>query len=357
MTNFRIDGRPVGRGKPVYFIAEISANHNQDYRSAERHVRAARDAGADAVKLQTYTPQTMTIDSDRPCFRIQGTLWKGRTLYDLYGEAYTPWKWHKPLKRLAEKLGLSLFSTPFDETAVDFLEGLRVPAHKIASFENVDLPLLRKVAATGKPVIMSTGMSTRRELDEAVAALRRAGARNIALLKCTSAYPAKPEDMNLRTIPDMSARYGLPVGLSDHTLGSDVAIAAAALGACIVEKHLIVSRRVASPDSAFSMEPAEFRRMVDSVRLVERSLGRVSYEPGPHERDTRRLRRSLFVVQDMNKGDEFTPQNVRRIRPGQGLLPREYERVLGRRAARDLSRGTPLAWEHVAGGVPPGGRR
>jgi pseudaminic acid synthase len=345
----KINGRRVGPDYPAYIVAEMSANHNQDFDQAVKIIEAAKEAGADAIKLQTYTPDTITIDCDNEYFRIKGTLWDGHTLYDLYGEAYTPWDWQPRLKEIANELGLDLFSTPFDETAVDFLEGMRVPAYKIASFENVDLPLLRRIAQTGKPIIMSTGMATLAEMDEAVRTIREAGGSQLALLKCTSAYPASPEDMNLRTIPHLAKAFNAPVGLSDHTLGIAVPVAAVALGACIIEKHFTFSRATPSPDSAFSLEPHEFKAMVEGARMVEKALGTVQYGVSEHEAGSRVFRRSLFVVQDMNAGEMFTAENVRSIRPGYGLHTRHLEEVIGRYASRDIQRGSPLAWDMVGG--------
>ena len=345
-TTIEIAGRPIGVGDSVYVIAELSANHNQDFEQAVQLVRAAKDCGADAVKLQTYTPDTITIRSDRPEFRVGGgTIWDGRMLYDLYGEAYTPWDWQPKLKQLADDIGIHLFSTPFDPTAVTFLEAMNVPAYKIASLELVDLPLVRKIAQTGKPIIMSTGMATLAEIDEAVQAVREAGGRQLALLKCTSGYPALPEEMNLRTIPHLAEAFGVPVGLSDHTLNYAVAVAAVSLGACIVEKHFTLSRATPGPDSAFSLEPAEFKGMVDAIRTVERALGSVHYGVSPREAASRAYRRSLYVVQDMNAGDAFTEVNVRSIRPANGLPPKYLADVLGRRACRAIQTGTPLSWE------------
>lgn len=341
-----IGGRRVGSGHPTYIVAELSANHNQDFDEAVRLIEMAAECGADAVKLQTYTPDTLTIDCDAGPFRIaKGTIWEGRNLYALYREAYTPWDWQPRLRDVATGLGLPLFSTPFDSTAVLFLEGMGVPAHKIASFELVDLALVREVAATGKPLIMSTGMATIVEIEEAVGAARKAGATQIALLKCTSAYPSPPEEMNLRTIPDMASRFGVPVGLSDHTLGIAVPVAGVALGACIIEKHFTLSRAVPGPDSVFSLEPAEFRTMVDAVRTAEQALGRVNYELTPHETATQAFRRSLFVVQDLAAGECLSPENVRSIRPGTGLPPKHLPEVIGRRVRCAVERGTPLAWE------------
>jgi pseudaminic acid synthase len=344
-----IGRRRIGPGHPVYVIAEMSANHHHDYGQAAALVRAAKEAGADAVKLQTYTPDTMTLNLRTPVFRIgEGTLWAGRNLHDLYGEACTPWEWQPALKQLAEDLGLDCFSTPFDATAVDFLEGMNVPAHKIASFELVDLPLIRRVARTGKPTILSTGMGSLQEIEEAVATFREAGGREIALLKCTSAYPSRPEDMNLRTLADLATRFGVPVGLSDHTLDATVPVAAVALGACIIEKHLTLSRATPGPDSAFSLEPAEFKAMVTATRVAEKALGGVSYGTSEKEEASRVFRRSLFVVEPVKAGETLDDRNVRCIRPGFGLLPRHLPEVLGRRAARDIAAGTPLSWDLLA---------
>ena len=347
MTAIRIGGRAIGAGEPVYVIAEMSANHSHDYQHAVRIVEAAAAAGADAIKLQTYTADTLTIACANEYFRIKGTMWNGRTLHDLYQEAFTPWEWHAPLKQVAERLGLDFFSTPFDASAVDFLEQLGVPAYKVASFELVDVPLLRRLAARGKPIIASTGMATLDEIGEAVRTIRESGGRELALLKCTSGYPAAPEEMNLRTIPDLAARFQVPVGLSDHTLGLAVPVAAASLGACIIEKHLTLSRADGGPDAAFSLEPAEFTAMVDAVRTAERALGEVHYGVSPDEEKSRVFRRSLFVVEDVRAGEPFTPANVRSIRPGHGLHPRHLDEVLQRRAARDIGKGTPLAWSLV----------
>lgn len=343
----RIGRREVGSGRPAYLVAELSANHNQNFEEAVQLVRAAKASGADAVKVQTYTADTLTISSDAEPFRIVGTIWNGRTLHDLYREAFTPWEWQPKLKAIAEELGIELFSTPFDASAVNFLEGMGVPAYKVASFEIVDLPLLRKIASTGKPVIMSTGMASLDEITEAVNTLREAGGQGLVLLKCTSAYPAPPESMNLRTIPDLAARFSVPVGLSDHTLGTSVPIAAVAVGACMIEKHLTLRRAVPGPDSAFSLEPNEFRAMVDAVRTIERALGEARYGPTAEEAASRVFRRSLFVVENVAEGEIFTEKNVRSIRPGHGLHTRHLSEVLGRRARRAITRGTPLNWDLV----------
>jgi N-acetylneuraminate synthase len=344
-TELSINGRKIGPGHPCYIVAEVSANHGQNFEQAAKIIRAAKDAGAHAVKVQTYTPERLTIRCGSDPFKIKGgTLWDGRTLYDLYAEAYMPWDWQPKLKRMAEELGLDFFSTPFDDTAVDFLESLNVPAHKIASFECVDLPLLRRVAQTGKPIILSTGMATLPEIEEAVGAIRDEGGHQLALLKCTSAYPAAAEEMNLRTIPDLAQRFGVPVGLSDHTMGIAAPVAAVTLGACLVEKHITLSRQLPGPDSAFSLEPAEFKAMVDAIHVAEQALGKVTYEVSPNESKSRVFRRSLFVVKDVKSGELFTAENVRSIRPAHGLHPRHLNEVLGRKAARDIACGTPLDW-------------
>ncbi len=343
-----INGRDIGPGKSVYIIAEMSANHNQEFEQAVRILEAAREAGVDAVKLQTYTPDTLTINCSNEHFQIEsGTIWEGRNLYDLYGEAYTPWEWQPRLKEIAHELGLDLFSTPFDPTAVDFLEEVGMPAYKVASFEVVDLPLLQRIARTGKPIIMSTGMASLAEIDEAVRTIREGGGSELALLKCTSAYPAPPEEMNLRTIPHLAEAFGVPTGLSDHTLGIAVPVVAVTLGACIIEKHFTLSREISGPDSTFSLEPYEFKAMVDAVRTAEQALGLVSYKVTEKEKASQVFRRSLFVVMDMKAGDVFTEENVRSIRPGYGLHTRHLEDILGRTASQDIPRGTPLNWSLI----------
>lgn len=326
-----------------FLIAEISANHNGSIERAEAIIRAAAASGADAIKLQTYTADTLTIPCDNEYFRIQGTLWDGRTLHNLYQEAYTPWEWTPRLMGLAKDLGMDCFSTPFDTTAVDFLESCGVSRHKVASFEIVDIPLLKKIAATGKPVIMSTGMASLAEIDEAVRTLRESGTTDLTLLKCTSSYPAPAEEANLRTIPHLRDAFQCPVGLSDHTMGSAVAVAAVALGATVVEKHFTLSRADGGPDGAFSMEPHEFKQMVDDIRIVEKALGCVSYTLTPKEEQSKVFRRSLFVVEDIAAGETFTEKNVRSIRPGHGLHTRYLPLVLGRRAMCELNKGTPLS--------------
>ena len=331
----------------VYIIAELSANHNQSLQRAKDTVIAAAEAGADAVKLQTYTADTLTIPCDNEYFRIKGTIWDGRTLHELYQEAYTPWEWHPELQTLAHDLGLDFFSTPFDATAVDFLESLNVPCHKIASFELVDIPLLKKVASTGKPVIMSTGMASLAEIDEAVSALRENGTKDLVLLKCTSSYPASPEEANLLTIPHMAQAFNCPVGLSDHTMGSAVAIAAVALGAKVIEKHFTLSRAEGGPDGSFSMEPHEFRQMADDIRIVEKALGTVNYSLTEKEKVSKVFRRSLFVVKDVAKGEKFTEENVRSIRPGYGLHPRHLPHILNKKSKQVIKKGTPLVWDLI----------
>ncbi|HET9852260.1 MAG TPA: pseudaminic acid synthase [Candidatus Limnocylindrales bacterium] len=349
MSEFAINGRAIGPGRPVYVIAEVSANHDQSYETALAILRGAAEAGADAIKLQTYTPDTITIRSDAPPFRhAPGSLWEGTTLHDLYQGAHMPWDWQPGLFDAARELGVDAFSSPFDPTAVEFLVGLNVPAFKVASFELVDLPLIRQIARTGRPMIVSTGMATEAEVDEAVTTAREAGATQLALLKCTSAYPSPPESVNLRTIPWMVERWGVPVGLSDHTVGLVAPVVAVSLGACIVEKHVTLSHDNATPDGAFSLDLDEFRQMVDAIRTAEAVLGGVHLAPQEDEEDSRRFRRSLFVVEDVRTGDPLTAANVRSIRPAAGLHTREYERVLGRRAATDIKRGTPLSWDLIA---------
>lgn len=346
--SIRIGNKEIGLNRPVYIIAEMSANHGQDFNQAVKIIYAAKEAGADAIKLQTYRPDTITIDCNNEYFRIgKGTIWEGKNLYELYREAYTPWDWQPKLKKITNDLCMDLFSTPFDKTAVDFLENMDVPAYKIASFELVDIPLIQRVAQTSKPIIMSTGMATLSEIDEAVHTAREAGATQIALLKCTSAYPADPADMNLQTIPHMAETFDVPVGLSDHTLGNAVSIAAVTLGACIVEKHFTLSRSIPGPDSTFSLEPHEFKEMVEAIRTTEKALGKVSYDMTEKEAASLVFRRSLFVVKDMKAGDVFTEENVRSIRPSHGLKPRYKQSIMGHRSTKDISKGTPISWDLV----------
>ena len=342
----KIAHHTISSGASPFIIAEMSGNHNQSLDKALEIVEAAARAGANALKLQTYTADTMTLDISEGVFFIKDerSPWKGKSLYDLYNLAHTPWEWHEPIMERARELGMICFSTPFDKSAVDFLESLDVPAYKIASFEIVDLPLIRYIAEQGKPIILSTGMATLAEIDEAVRTIREAGNNQIALLKCTSAYPAPPEEMNLRTLPHLAGAFGVPVGLSDHTLGIATSVAAVALGACIIEKHFTLSRADPGPDSAFSLEPHEFKAMVDAVRETEKALGSVCYEVSEREMASRVFRRSLFAVKDIEAGEEFTEENVRSIRPGYGLPPKYLSTVLGRKAAGKITRGTPLSW-------------
>jgi N-acetylneuraminate synthase len=348
LTSLLIGARPVGNGAPTYLIAEISANHGGSFERALETVHAIKDTGADAVKIQTYTPDTITLDSKMPPFVIEGTLWEGRNLYDLYAEAMTPWEWHAPLQAEAQKLGLDFFSTAFDPTAVDFLENLGVQVHKIASFELVDLPLIEKMARTGKPMILSTGMASLDEIEEAVNAARGAGATQIALLWCNSAYPAPPTEMNLRVIPHLSENFGVPVGLSDHTLGTTAATVAVSLGASIIEKHFTLSRANGGPDSAFSLEPHEFALMVSQVREAEKMLGSIEFGPREHERASLKFRRSLFVMRDIKAGEVLNEENVRSIRPAGGLAPKFWREIEGKKARRSLLKGEPLNWEMVS---------
>lgn len=349
MNIVKINRRTIGPGAPVYIIAEMSANHGQDLIQAKTIIQAMKAAGADAVKLQTYTPDTMTLDSDRPEFRIgKGTIWEGKKLYDLYGEASTPWEWHAELQQLAHTLGMDFFSTPFDASAVEFLETLHVPAYKIASFELTDLPLIERIAATGKPLILSTGMSTLPEIEEAVDAFRVGGGEQLVLLKCTSAYPAPAEAANLQTIPDLSIKFDVPVGLSDHTMDIAVPVAAVALGACVIEKHFTLSRADSGPDSVFSLEPHEFKTMVEAVRTAEKALGKPSYEVTKAEEASRIFRRSVFAIKDIAAGEALTEENVRIIRPAHGLPPKELQNVLGKKAKQRIERGTPLSYNLLA---------
>lgn len=330
---------------PVYIVAEMSANHCHDFDKAVRIIQKAKEIGADAVKLQTYTPETLSLDCSREHFHISGTAWRGQTLFDLYKKAYMPWEWQPKLNQMAADIGIDLFSTPFDASAVDFLEKIQVPAYKIASFELVDHGLIQKIALTGKPIILSTGMATLGEIDEALNVCRQSGGNEIALLKCTSAYPASPEEMNLKTIAHMSEAFQVPVGLSDHTLGTAVSVAAVAVGACIVEKHLTLNRNENGPDSAFSMEPNEFQEMVRSIRITEKAMGNVCYDLTEKQKESRMFRRSLFAVKDIRNGEKITLDNIRSIRPSHGLHPRYLEVILGKTVRKDVEYGTPLTWD------------
>lgn len=340
----RINGRTIKSGQPCYLIAEMSANHGGSLDRALAIVRAAKDAGADAVKLQTYTPDTMTLDCDNEYFQIpKGSLWEGKTLYALYREAMTPWEWHRTLKDEAARLSLDFFSTPFDETAVDFLEDLRVPAYKIASFELTDDPLLKKVAAARKPVILSTGMATEQEIAHALAVLSDSGAGETVLLKCLSAYPAPVEKMNLRSLITLRERFGVDVGLSDHSVGSLAAVIGVSLGACVIEKHLCLDDGVETPDSAFSLSPVQFAQMVKDVRTVEAALGTGALGAAAAEKENLRFRRSIFAARDISLGERITPENVRVIRPGFGLSPVRFDAIMGQKARSPIKKGMPLS--------------
>lgn len=344
----KIGNRIIREDSPTFVIAEMSANHNMDFDRAVEIMRAAKAAGADAVKIQTYTADTITLDCDAPCFQItQGTLWDGTTLHKLYETAYTPWDWQPKLKKLAEEMGLIFFSSPFDLTAVDFLEEMDVPAYKVASFEITDIPLIRKIARLGKPVIMATGIARLADIELALQTCREEGNEQVILLKCTSAYPAPYEEVNLRTIPSMRDTFHCIAGLSDHTMGSAVAGAAVALGAKVVEKHLTLRRADGGADSAFSMEPEEFKEMVDNIRKIELALGQVTYELTPKAAREREHSRSLFVAKDMKAGERFTPENLRSVRPADGLHTKYYEELLGKKISRDAKLGTPMSWELV----------
>jgi pseudaminic acid synthase len=347
-TEFKIKGQTIGINHPCYIVAEISANHNQNIETALKLIDASKAAGADAVKLQTYTADTITLNSEEPWFQIKNnSQWSGQTLYQLYQQAYTPWEWHPQLFQKARDLKLTAFSSPFDFSAVDFLEQFDPPAYKIASFEFVDLPLIAKVAKLGKPMILSTGMSTEDEIHEAIQTIRDAGNDQILILKCVSSYPAKPEEMNLRCIPTLMERFNVPVGLSDHTLGTEVASLAVSLGACMIEKHITLNRIHGGPDSAFSLEPQEFNKLIQSVRQAELILGQSDIKPTPSEKENLIFRRSLFIVKDVKKGEQVNEENTRSIRPGNGLHTRHYTEVLGKNFTRDISMGTPLSWDMI----------
>lgn len=347
MKEISVAGRKIGPGHKPFIVAEISGNHNQSLERGLEIIEAAAKCGVDAVKFQTYTADTMTLDIREGDFYISDpkSLWKETSLYDLFKKAHTPWHWHKTLFDRCHKLGVIPFSTPFDHTAVDFLESLNPPFYKIASQENTDLPLIRKVAATGKPVVISTGMASVAELDEAVRTAREAGCKDIILLKCTSSYPATPEDSNINTLPHLRDLFGVQVGISDHTLGIGVAVASVALGATFIEKHFTQSRAEGGVDSAFSMEPAEMKLLVEESKKAWQALGKISYGPSPSEKDSLVFRRSLYAVENVKAGEILTIKNVRAIRPGRGLSPKHTDLVLGRRAARDLPRGTPISWD------------
>jgi pseudaminic acid synthase len=344
----RIGNYVINEDAPTFIIAEMSANHLFDFDRAVKIMQAAKDAGADAIKIQTYTPDTITLDCDDPCFQItQGTIWDGTTLYKLYETAYTPWEWQPKLKKLAEDMGLIFFSSPFDLTSIDFLEEMDVPVYKVASFEITDIPFIKKIAKTGKPIIMSTGIAYMSDIELALRTCREAGNENVILLKCTSSYPAPYEDINLKTIPSMKETFDCITGLSDHTMGSAVAGAGVALGAKVVEKHLTLSRADGGADAAFSMEPQEFKEMVDNIRKIEKALGRVTYDLTDKQKAEREHTRSLFVAKDMKAGDVFTPDNLRSVRPGNGLHTKYYEELLGKKILKDAGLGTPMSWDLV----------
>ncbi len=338
----------IGKDSPPFIVAEMSGNHNQSLERALKIVEAAAKAGCHGLKIQTYTADTMTLDSDRAEFLVDDdSLWKGSFLHELYRQAYTPWEWHEPIFNRCKELGIVGFSTPFDESAVDFLESLDTPIYKIASFENTDLPLIQRVAGTGKPMVISTGMATAGELDEAIRTAREAGCKDLVLLKCTSSYPSPSGESNLLTIPHLEKLFGVAVGLSDHTLGIGVAIASVALGARMIEKHLCLNRADGGVDAAFSMEPHEMEMLVAESKKASQALGRIYYGPTEHEKNSLRYRRSLFVVADIRKGERFTPKNIRGIRPGHGLATKYFTTIVGRIASRDIERGTPLNWELI----------
>jgi N-acetylneuraminate synthase len=343
----QIQERIIGDGYPPYVIAEMSANHNGDISKAFNIIDMAKKAGADAIKMQTYTPDTLTLDSDLPDFQLTDGLWAGRSLYKLYQEAYTPWEWHKPLFDYARKVDINIFSSPFDSTAVDLLEDLNAPAYKIASFEAIDLPLIKYVAATGKPMIISTGMADADEIQEAVEAAREGGCRQLAILHCVSGYPAPAHDYNLRTLADMRQRFNVPVGLSDHTLDNTTAIASVALGACIIEKHVTLDRSGGGPDDSFSLEPQELEELCIGANTAWKALGHVDYGRKSSEQGNVKFRRSLYFVRDLKVGDEITADAVKSIRPGYGLEPKYLFDVVGKRILQDVKVGMPVSWEHL----------
>ncbi len=347
MKCIKIKNRFIGEGYPTYIIAEMSANHAGDIQRAKDIIYMAKECGADCIKLQTYTPDTITIDCDNKYFKINKGIWKGENLYKLYGKAYTPWEWQDELKKEADKINIDLFSTPFDLTAVDFLESIGVEFYKVASFELVDIPLIKYIASKHKPIIISTGMATLGEIEEAVNAVYSQSNEQLILLKCSSAYPAVPNDMNLKTIKNMSEIFNLPIGLSDHSMGSIAAVTAVSLGACVIEKHICISRDIENPDSSFSMEPKEFKQMVEDIRIAEKAIGKVDYSISEKEKESRIFRKSIFVVKDIRKGEKLTSENIGIIRPGNGLLPKYYNDVIGKTALKDINRGTPLDFDLI----------
>lgn len=342
MKEILLGNRKVGGENPAYIIAEMSANHAGNINYAKEIIHAAKESGADCIKIQTYTPDTMTIDCSNSYFQITDGTWKGENLYSLYQKAYTPWEWQAELKEEAEKIGIAFFSTPFDKSSVDFLEDMGMDFYKVASFEMVDIPFLEYVASKGKPMIVSTGMGTIEEIEDVKKAVYGQGNEQLILLKCSSAYPANPAEMNLRTIMDMRERFDVPVGLSDHSLGSMSAVTAVAMGASVIEKHFCISREIENPDASFSMTPEEFSSMVKDIRMTETALGKVSYGAAKQEESSIVFRRSLFAVQDIKAGEEFNEENIRSIRPGYGLKPKHYKEIIGKRATQDIKRGEPL---------------
>ncbi len=348
MKTIEIKDRIIGEGHPAYIIAEMSANHAGSIENAKQIIRKAKECGADCIKIQTYTPDTLTIDCDNEYFKINDGTWEGENLYSLYGKAYTPWEWQAELKAEADSLGLDFFSTPFDKTAVEFLESIGIEFYKIASFELVDIPLIEYVASKGKPIIMSTGMGSFEEIEDAVNTVSGQGNKALALLKCSSAYPAVPDDMNLKTMQHMSESFNVPVGLSDHSMGSIGAVTAVAMGACIIEKHFCLSREIDNPDASFSMEPGEFKKMVEDIRIAEKAKGIVSYDVSAKEKESMVFRRSIFAVRDIKKGEIFTEENIQCIRPGHGIKPKYYKEVLSKQAVRDIKRGVPIQFNLVS---------
>ena len=344
-ANFEIEGRTIGEGNPPYVICELSANHGGNISTALDLVRAAAQTGADAIKIQTYTPDTITMNVDNEDFTIRGGLWDGRTLYELYKEAHTPWEWHAEIFKCARDLGVTVFSSPFDNTAVDLLEDLGAPAYKIASFEAVDIPLIRYAASTGKPLIISTGMATENEIREAIDAAVEGGCSGVAILRCVSGYPAPPEDYNLATIPDMISRFGVPVGLSDHTLDNTTAVASVAMGACIVEKHFTLDRGGNNPDDAFSLDPEGFSSLCRDLKTTHAAVGRVNYSPKRSERGNLKFRRSLYFTKALGVGDEITANDIKSVRPGYGLAPKYLDELVGRKLKKSVEYGQPTTWE------------
>jgi len=339
--------RLIGKDQPAYIIAEMSANHAGSKERALEIIRAAKEAGADCVKVQTYTPETMTLDSDKKWFKIDKGTWEGENLYSLYEKAYTPWEWQEDLKKEAERIGIDFFSTPYENTAVDFLEDLDLEFYKVASFSITNIPFLKYLSKKNKPIIMSTGMATLAEIDEAVRTIRNEGNGKLALLNCSSAYPSIPDDMNLKKIKNLEDTFDLPVGLSDHSLGSVAAVTSIAMGAKIIEKHFCMSRKIENPDASFSMEPDEFKKMVDDIRAAEKAIGKVDYSVSKKEKESSIFRRSIFVTEDIKAGEELTEKNIKIIRPGYGLKPKHWDKALKSKSINDIKKGTPLKWDMI----------